>query len=470
MPSLSVPRVLVVDDEVSICRVAEKILRREGFEVRTQLSPRQAVVDIDSEAFDIVVTDLRMSEMGGLELLDTIRTRHPDIVTIVITGYASVASVVETMKLGAFDYLPKPFTSEELAAVARKAWEKRRTWLSNEERERGAPIEGFAGLVGRTEAMQEVYAQIRKVAPTSATVLVMGEVGTGKETVARAIHATSPRSAGRFIAVDCGGPGSSTLEATLFGHAANAIPGLPVARRGLLEEAHEGTVFLDEICSVSLDLQGRLLRFIQDRQVLPIGETVPRPVDVRLVIATARDLERTVQEGAFREDLFYRLHVFPIRLPPLRDRRDDIPLLAFRLLRDVCARIGKSVSGFSDDALKILASHDWPGNVRQLEGVIEWAVISCSDDRIDASHLPRAISRRGLAEDVAVPVSNRELVAVKKRLREQAIVEIEREFVLHALSRSEWNVTRASVEVGMLRPNFQAMMRKHGIRSGQDEG
>ncbi|MCX6553300.1 MAG: sigma-54 dependent transcriptional regulator [Acidobacteria bacterium] len=468
MTRADAPRVLVVDDEPSICRSCEKILTREGYDVKTALSGAIALDLLGREPFDLVFTDLKMAEMGGMELLEVLRTRFPDVVSVVITGFATIASVVETMKVGAFDYLPKPFTPDEMAAVARKAWERRQLLM----RSRGTNAQAsgdattFAGIVGASPRMQEVYRNIRKVATTSSTVLIIGETGTGKELVARAIHAMSPRKHERFFAVDCGALSVTLLESELFGHVKGSFTGAVCDKRGIFESANRGTVFLDEICNVDVDVQAKLLRFIQEREFMPVGSTQTKHVDVRLVFATNRDLERMVRDGTFREDLYYRLYVFPISLPPLRERREDIPLLAAHLLLKTSDRCGRSVTRFAPEALTLLEQFDWPGNVRQLEAVIERAVIACDGDVIEARHLPRTLARQTLPADLTIPRNNREFLALKKRLRDQAVAELEREFVLEALQRNGWNVTRTAADVGIQRPNFQMLMRRHGIRGG----
>jgi two-component system NtrC family response regulator len=468
-PKAETPRVLVVDDELSICKSCEKILVRDGYSVITALSGGQALSLLERESFDIVFTDLRMAEMGGMELLETLRTQYPDIVSVVITGYATIASVVETMKLGAFDYLPKPFTPDEMSAVAKKAWEKRQTRLKNRTATEGEAPRSFAGLIGSSPRMQEVYRLIRKVAPTSSTVLIVGETGTGKELVARGIHSLSPRRHERFFAVDCGALSVNLLESELFGHVKGSFTGAVSDKRGIFEVADGGTVFLDEICNVDVEVQAKLLRFIQERELLPVGGTQARHVDVRLIFATNRDLEKMVNEGTFREDLYYRLYVFPIPLPPLRERRDDISLLANHLLSRACDRSGRKVTGFSDDALRLLEQFDWPGNVRQLESAVERAVITCEGEIIEPRHLPMIVHRRALLGDFSVPRTNREFLELKKKLRESSVADLEREFVLEALQRNDWNVTRAAAAVGIQRPNFQLLMRRHGIRA-RDQG
>jgi two-component system NtrC family response regulator len=461
------PRVLVVDDELSICKACEKILVRRGFHVRTALSGKSALTLLDEEPFDLVFTDLKMTEMGGMQLLQELRSRFPDIVPVVITGYSTIASVVETMKLGAFDYLPKPFTPEEMLAVVAKAWEKRNRILQSRAMAAGEEVGSFGGMVGQSPRIQEVFTLIRKVAPTSSTVLIIGESGTGKELVARAIHSSSPRRSQRFFAVDCGTLSVNLLESELFGHVKGAFTGAVVTKRGIFETADRGTVFLDEICNVDLEIQGKLLRFIQEREFLPVGGTDPKRVDIRLIFATNRDLSRMVAEGTFREDLYYRLHVFPIHLPPLRERREDVPLIARSLLARIRERSGRNIRSISEEALRVLEEHDWPGNVRQLESAIEWAAISCDGDVIEPRHLPGTIRPRRFVN--AVPATNDEFLQMKKKLREQAVADLEREFILAALERSNWNVSRASQEVGIARPNFQALMRKHKLRGSDHD-
>jgi len=473
MTSADAPRVLVVDDELPVCRSCEKILLREGYHVRLATTGSQALQLLEREPFDLVFTDLKMAEMGGMEVLGALRSRHPDIVSVVITGFATISSVVEAMKIGAFDYLPKPFTPGEMAASARKAWERRQQLV----RSRGGTIganghdaSSFAGIVGGSPRMQEVYRLIRKVAVTSSTVLIVGETGTGKELVARAIHALSPRKHQRFFAVDCGALSVNLLESELFGHVRGSFTGAVTDKRGIFEVANRGTVFLDEICNVDVDVQAKLLRFVQERELLPVGSTTPRAVDVRLVFATNRDLEKMVRDGSFREDLYYRLYVFPIYLPSLRDRQEDIPLLACHLLARARERSGKHVERLSEDALHLLRDFDWPGNVRQLEATIERALIACDGDVIEPRHLPRHVTHHAPAADLVIPRTNSEFLALKRRLREQAVADLERDFVLDALQRNGWNVTHAATEVGILRPNFQMLMRRHGIRSAQSGG
>jgi DNA-binding NtrC family response regulator len=466
---MDAPKALIVDDEPTICRACEKILSREGYGVKIAYSGKQALSLLEQESFDILFTDLKMAEMGGMELLETLRSQFPEVIPVVITGYATIASAVETMKLGAFDYLPKPFTPEEMAIIAKRAWEKRQHLIETRALAQGEMLPSFCGIVGKSPKIQEIFRMIRKVAPTSSTVLIVGETGTGKELVARAIHTMSPRNEHRFCAVDCGTLSVELLESELFGHVKGSFTGAVSNKEGIFEAADQGTVFLDEICNINLEIQGKLLRFIQEREFMPVGGTETRHVDIRMVFATNRDLEKMVTEETFREDLYYRLYVYPIHLPSLRERREDIAVLAYHLLAKMQTQSGKKISTISDAALKLLEQYDWPGNVRQLESTIERAVISCDGLIIEPQHLPMAVTRAGLPEPYPVPQNNREFLALKKKLREQAISELEREFVLDALQRNDWNVTRAAQDVGIQRPNFQTLMRKHAIRAGRGD-
>ncbi len=459
------PRALVVDDELSICQSCQRILLRLGFDARTALSGKEALALLEQEPFDLVFTDLKMLGMGGLELLENLQTRFPEVVCVVITGYATVASVVETMRLGAYDYLPKPFTAQEFAAAARKAWERRKQILDRKAQLNGQNICELLGIIGRSPAMQEVSRLVQKVAAADSTVLIIGESGTGKELIARAVHQLSPRKLERFFAIDCGSLPTDLLQSELFGHVKGAFTGAVGNKTGVFEVADRGTVFLDEICNLDLEIQAKLLRFIQEFELLPVGCTQPRRVDVRLIFATNRDLGEMVTEGSFREDLYYQLCVVPIYLPPLRERKEDIAQLASHLLTKVQARIGKKITTISEGALRLLQDYDWPGNIRQLENVMEWATITCDKDIIETNHLPRDLFRQNVVRQMAVPHTNTELLAMKKKLRDQAIADLERVFVLQALERNEWNVSRAAREVGVKRQNFQAMMRKHHISS-----
>ncbi len=457
-------RVLIVDDEIEICRNCRRILSKMDLAVDTTQDGYAALRMMDEAPYDVVVTDLKMSALGGLEVLSRIRERYPATRVIVITGYASVSSAVEVMKIGAFDYLPKPFTPVELRAVVRQALE------SGESPPPAAAVParppGISHrLVGDSRQIQRVISMVEKVAPTDSTVLIQGESGTGKELIARAVHANSRRRDKVFFAVDCGTLSGNLLESELFGYLRGAFTGADRDKPGIFKRAYGGTVFLDEISNISLEVQGKLLRFLESREFLPLGSSRVEKVDIRLILATNRDLKDMVNEGAFREDFYYRIYVYPIMLPPLRERKADIMPIARHFLEQFCRQMGKHIEDFSEGAVQRLMAYDWPGNVRQLRNVVERAVILCENRRIGRSDIP-LVSRVEHMEELLehIPTTNEEFKRLKKEVRRQAVGDIERLFIRSALERNGWNVTRAARQVGLQRSNFQTLMRKHGIR------
>jgi len=456
-------RVLVVDDELGICQSCVKILSKEGLQVDYALNGYDALKMMSQKPFELIITDLKMSSMGGLEVLRRVKESYPDSMVIVITGYATVSSAVEVMKTGAYDYLPKPFTPEELRAIVRRALAD---WEIRAQNRRMRIQEGESRtishqLIGESPKNQAVIKMIAKVAPTDSTVLICGESGTGKELIARAIHANSRRRDKVFFAVDCGTLSGNLLESELFGYAKGAFTGAYKNKEGIFHSADGGTVFLDEISNISLEVQGKLLRFLETREYLALGTTSTQKVDVRLILATNRDLMEMVKEGSFRQDFYYRIFVYPIFTPPLRDRKSDILPIAYHFLRQFADLTGKDIKGFSKEASVRLTTYDWPGNVRQLKNVIERAVILCEGEEITPRELPALDDLGGLV--VQVPENNEALKRVKKEIRENAVREVERNFIIQALMQNDWNVTWAAKKVGLQRPNFQNLMKKHGI-------
>ncbi|HEU4922379.1 MAG TPA: sigma-54 dependent transcriptional regulator, partial [Burkholderiales bacterium] len=318
----------------------------------------------------------------------------------------------------------------------------------------------FENIIGSSPRMQQVFRLIAQCAPTNTTVLITGESGTGKELIARAVHYNSLRKDKPIVPVDCMSLSENLLESELFGHVKGAFTGAIANKRGLLEVAAGGSVFLDEVGNIPLSIQAKLLRVIQEREFKAVGDTRTQSADIRLICATNRDLRAMVAEGTFRDDLFYRINIFPIRVPALRERCEDIPALAFHFLKECSAEIGKPVTRFSDDAMALLTSHDWPGNVRELENAVHRAVILAADEVVRKAHL----AGLGAPAAVAAPRTGEELKRIKKAAREKSVEEIEKAFVLEALKRNAWNVTRSAEETGMQRANFQALMKKHGIR------
>jgi len=459
-------KVLIVDDEKTIRDGLHKVLAGEGYETELSHNGYSAVEKLQASEFELVITDLKMPGMDGVEVLKAISILQPNVPVIFITGYSTVENAVEVMKIGAFDYLPKPFTPKQLLAKVDKALEHRDFLLEEQSSTRhlSEQIEGV-NIIGQSTAMKKVFMRIDQVAPTDSTVLITGDSGTGKELVAKAIHHLSPRRSKPFIAIDCTTLVETLLESELFGHVKGSFTGAVQTKTGLFKVADGGTLFLDEVSNITPAIQAKLLRVLQERTITPIGSTNSIPIDIRLVAATNRDLREMVAEGSFREDLVYRLNIVPIELPPLCEREDDLSLLISHFLTKYAKEIGKDIQGMAPGAISILRNYRFPGNVRELENLIERAVVLTKDRLIQAEDLevktctdtePDYINDR-------VPESAEELKWMKKKLREDAVKPLEQAFLLAALERNNWNVTKAADEVGMLRPNFQSLLKKQGI-------
>ncbi|MBW2449396.1 MAG: sigma-54-dependent Fis family transcriptional regulator [Deltaproteobacteria bacterium] len=461
------PFILIIDDEPAICRNCVKILSKMDYDVRYALNGHDALKMVDETIFDVVVTDLKMSNLGGMEVLRRLKASYPETMVIVITGYASVSSAVEVMKMGAFDYLPKPFTPHELRSVVQQALVQKERLLQNRKfLEQKKHRKTFSHqLIGESPKIKKVISMVQKVAPTDATVLVYGESGTGKELISRAIHANSRRKSNVFFAVDCGTLSDTLLESELFGYAKGAFTDARADKKGIFTLANGGTVFLDEISNISLSVQSKLLRFLENREFLPLGSTKTEKVDVRLIFATNQNLEEMVEAGSFRKDFYYRIYVYPIIVPPLRERKRDILPISYHFLQHFCLDFGKKIIGFDDEAVARLTAYNWPGNVRQLRNIIERAVILCEKDTISSKELPLLGEMADIEELIDhVPETNDELKRVKKEIRQKAVLQVEKNFVMNALMKNDWNVTRAARKVGLQRTNFQALMKKHRIK------
>jgi DNA-binding NtrC family response regulator len=458
-------KILVVDDEEIVLKSCRKIFQGSGHQVFAVLSTQEAFDLLEKEPFDIVITDIKMPGMDGMEVLRRVKEKYPDISVIMITGYSTIQSAVQAMKLGAFDYIPKPFTPDEVLIVVENALEKKRLIYENIYLRKELEAKyGFDNIIGNSPKMQEVYKLVRKVAATDSTVLIRGESGTGKELIARAIHFNSPRKQKPFVPVDCGVLAQELLESELFGHVKGSFTGAIVTKPGLFEIADGGSIFLDEIGDVSPNFQSKLLRVIQEREFTPVGGVKPKKVDLRFIVATNKDLEKLVKEKQFREDLFYRLNVVNISIPLLRERKDDIPLLAYHFLGKYAKEMDKNIKSISVDAMNMLIIHSWPGNIRQLENVIERAVVMAEGDTITTEHLPFVVKSDLARPDTLIPKTSEELKEAKKKVRESAVEGIEKSFILDALTRNDWNITKSAKDVGMQRPNFQALMRKYNIK------
>jgi two-component system response regulator PilR (NtrC family) len=382
--------ILVIDDERSLREFLSICLSRAGHRVTAAEDPQAAFRVLEKEPFDLVLTDLKMpGPVDGIGVLDEVKRRHPETQVVVMTAFATTDTAVAAMKRGAYDYLTKPFKVDEMLVVVDRALERQALVRDNAAlRERVQDSYRLAALLGRSAAMQRVFELIRKIAPTKTTVLVTGESGTGKELVARALHGEGTRAAGPFVAVNCGAIPDALLESELFGHVKGAFTGASGAKEGLVAAAEGGTLFLDEISELPMAMQVKLLRVLQEKKVKPVGGTEERPVDVRVVAATNRDLEAEVAHGGFRQDLYYRLNVIQVHLPPLRQRREDIPLLVEHFVKRHAAELGKRIGGVTPEALSALASYDYPGNVRELENILERAVTRETSAVIDRATLP----------------------------------------------------------------------------------
>ncbi len=468
-------KILVVDDEAVIREGVRRILERSGMEVATSSGGRAALAMAQETDFDLVVTDLKMPGMNGIEVLKAIKVLQPEVPVIIITGFSTVDTAVEAMKNGAFDYIAKPFTPDQLtgkvtAALAQKAVLTENLLLKKELKEH----HGFDQFIGESREMQKIYRRIIQVAPTDSTVLITGESGTGKEVVARAIHRNSPRRDNPFVAVDCTSLAENLLESELFGHVKGSFTGAIQTKTGLFKVADGGTLLLDEVANISLTTQAKLLRVLQEREITPIGGTHTVKIDIRLVAATNRNLRTLVAEGTFREDLFFRLNIIPIDLPPLRERKGDLPILLTHFLQKFATSMGKELRGLSSEAKELLESYAFPGNVREVENIIERAVVLAEGELIQMDDLELGhacvLKPKGAPQESAAPANLEELKEAKRQIREKALEEVEKAFVISALERNHGNITRAAEETGMLRPNFQALLKKLGVSARDHSG
>ncbi len=466
-------KILIVDDEEIVLRSCRRILGDSSYLVDTAVDGQDALRKVDESDYDLVILDIMMPGIDGLEVLQHVKERHPGVDVIMMTGLSEIQTAVKAMKLGAFDYLSKPFDPDELKHVVDRALERRQ--LQQENRTLKTAVSAkyrFENIIGSSPPMQAVFGLIAKCAPTNSTVLITGESGTGKEMIARAIHFNSLRKDQPFVTVDCNTLSESLLESELFGHVKGAFTGAVANKRGMFEIANNGSLFLDEFGNIALATQAKLLRVIQEREFRPVGSTVSQKTNVRLITATNKDLKAMVQDGSFREDLYYRINVFPIHAPALRERRDDIPALAFHFLKIFCAELDKPVSEISDGAMSLLVNHDWPGNVRELENTMQRAVILATDHIIRQAHLANLIENAP-HPDFEIPRTSDDLKRVKKIAREKSVEEIEKTFIQETLKRNASNVTRSAEATGMQRANFQALMKKYNIRvrdTGYDAG
>lgn len=434
--------ILVVDDDISHCTILQALLRGWGYNVALANSGRQALAQVREQVFDLVLCDVRMAEMDGIATLKEIKALNPAIPVLIMTAYSSVETAVEALKTGALDYLIKPLDFDNLQATLEKALAH--THCVDAE----MPVVSASqfGMVGKSAAMQHLLSEIALVAPSEATVLIHGDSGTGKELVARAIHASSARREKPLVALNCAALNESLLESELFGHEKGAFTGADKRREGRFVEADGGTLFLDEIGDISPMMQVRLLRAIQEREVQRVGSNQTISVDVRLIAATHRDLAEEVNAGRFRQDLYYRLNVVAIEVPSLRQRREDIPLLADHFLQRFAERNRKAVKGFTPLAMDLLIHYDWPGNIRELENAVERAVVLLTGEYISERELPLAIA------STPIPLAQSQDI--------QPLVEVEKEVILAALEKTGGNKTEAARQLGITRKTLLAKLSR----------
>ena len=474
-------RILVADDELNLRRVLVALLRRDGHEV-VQATDGAEAMEMLGQDIDVVITDLRMPKVDGMEVLRAATKSYPHVPVIMITAYGSVGQAVEAIKAGAFDYIEKPFEQEQIRAIVDKAVKQA---IANQEAPRAnlyplgpdAPIgKGRYGLVGDSPEMHAIFEVIAKVADTPSTVLITGESGTGKELVAKALHENSSRRGEPFIKINCAAIPKTLMESELFGYEKGAFTGATSSKPGRFELADSGTLFLDEIGEIPVEMQVKLLRAIQESEFERVGGLKTIKVDVRLITATNRDLEHEIQRGNFREDLYYRLNVVPLQIPPLRRRKGDIPPLVRHVIKKFNERLRKNVTGISDDALDALGAHPWPGNIRELENVLERTILFCKGEVIQRVDLPEELAvapagsngaATGDAPDLDAPDAASAELSGDTSLKDIVRAEtsrVERELIVKALEETGGNVTQAAKLLKISRKSLQMKMKEFGLR------
>jgi two-component system response regulator PilR (NtrC family) len=452
-------KILVIDDEKSILDLLSVVFEKEGYIVKTSLSATRAVELMGNEDFDIIISDIKMPRMSGMELLRYVRENRPDIPIVMITAYGTIKQAVEALKAGAMDYIVKPFDVEELKIIVAQGMEKKRLkeenlFLKKELKEKF----DFENMIGKSKVMQEIYNLIEKVAGTDSTVLVTGESGTGKEIAARSIHYMSTRRERAFVSINCGALPENLLESELFGHVKGSFTGAIVNKKGMFEIAEKGTLFLDEVSEMSPWTQVKLLRALQDKRIRRVGGTEEIPVDVRIIGASNQDLKKSIKEGNFREDLFYRLNVISFEMPPLRKRKEDIPLLVTHFLEKYCNGMGRQMKRIAPEVFGVLESYPWPGNVRELENAIERVVAIEERGTITKGSLPKEMLQPDDKQEVAPSLEpGFDLNAV--------LDEISSGYVQQALQFSRGNLKEAANILGVNYRSLRYLVEKHGLKN-----
>ena len=452
-------RILITDDDVASCQLFAKVLTADSYTVESVQTGEDALSRLQHTVYDLVLTDVRLPGMTGLEVTRRIRQHYPALSVIVMTGFGSMETAVEAIREGAFDYISKPMNLEELKGTVSRALAHHARASNGSQQSPAAAREPIGTIIGRSAAMVEVYKTVARVAPTKSTALILGESGTGKELIARAVHQHSPRAQRPFVAVDCGVLTETLLESELFGHVRGAFTGAVADKKGVFEEAQGGTCFLDEIGDISPALQAKLLRVLQEHEIRRVGGKEWRPVDVRVVAATNRNLAELVSKRAFRQDLYYRLNVVTLQLPPLRERTDDIPALAQHFLRRYSQEHAKPVATISDEAMALLSAYSWPGNIRELENAIERAVALAPQSLLSSEELPREI-REGLVPTVTTELSADEASFFAKN---PTLEEVEKRYVRHVLSQTQGNMVRAAKILDIDRRSLYRMLERFKV-------
>jgi len=451
-------KILIIDDEKSILDLLSVVFEKEGYSVETSLSATRAVDLIDKQDFDLIISDIKMPKMSGMELLRYVRENRPDIPIVMITAYGTIKQAVEALKAGAADYVVKPFDVEELKIIVAQGLEKKRLkeeniFLKKELKEKY----DFENMVGKSKTMKEIYNLIEKLAVTDSTVLIAGESGTGKEVAARAVHFLSARRERSFVSLNCGALPENLLESELFGHVKGSFTGAVATKKGMFEVAEKGTLFLDEVSEMSPWTQVKLLRALQDKKIRRVGGTEEIPVDVRIIAATNQDLKQRIEEGKFREDLFYRLNVISFEMPPLRNRKEDIPLLVTLFLEKFCNGMGRPIKRIAPEVFNVFESYPWPGNVRELENMIE---------RVVAIEERETITRESLPKEMLLPNKKQEIeLSLQSDFDLNAKMdEISSNYVQQALLESRGNLKEAASLLGINYRSLRYLIEKHELK------
>ncbi len=461
-------RILVIDDEPIVGLSCERILSLEKkYEIRIETNPQQGLKEALTDNYDLILLDIVMPDLDGMEILKRIEVLGISSEVVIITGYATIQTAIEAIKHGAADYVSKPFTPDELKIIIEKVIKHSALLKENIALRKELHMhQGFEGIIGETPNMEKIFSIIKRVAPTNGTALITGESGTGKELIAKAIHRLSLRNDKPFIACDCSALVPTLLESELFGHVKGSFTGAIATKKGLFEIADKGTLFLDEVSNISLETQSKLLRVLETCEIKKVGDTIERKIDIRLIVATNKNLLKMIKEGTFREDLFYRLHVIPIHIPPLRERKEDILRLALIFLERFRKKNKTTVKNFAPETITLMDNYYWPGNVRELKNLVERLAILCDSEIIEPVHLPYEFKNQQFQEIIhKLPQKWNEFKELKRQIQENAVREIEKRFLIEALQRSGGNVSNAAEDAGMQRTNLHQLLKMYKINS-----